>query len=88
VYGKKNKAQAFDALEGQQKATSEQTGCLVTECMEGCTMLTRETCSGQDGCSLLSIRVRRAHRTGVRASIIVKKRRNGCGAKGRREVDV
>jgi len=70
------------------KATAGHAGWLVTECMEGRAVGTRETCPGQEGSSLPLIRVRRAHRAEVRASVVVKRRRNGRGAKGRRKVDV
>ena len=61
---------------------------LVTECMEGRVLGIRETCSGQGGCSLPFVRVRRAPWAGVRALVGADKRGNARGAKGCRKVDV
>jgi hypothetical protein len=72
---------------GSRKAMTGRVGWLVTECGEGRAVWPRETCPGKGGCSLPLERVRRAPWTGVRASIVARKRGNSRGAKGRREVD-
>jgi hypothetical protein len=71
-----------------KEATAGCVGWLVTECREVRAVLTRETCPVKGWCSLPLIRVRRASRPGVRASIVAWKQGNACGAKGCRKVDV
>ena len=59
------------------KAMTGHVRCLVTECMEGRAMLTRETCP-----------MRGKGWAGVRASVVARKRGNSRGAKGCRKVDM
>ena len=59
------------------------TGWLAMEWLERPCTWTGEACPKPWRCSC-----RRAVRVGIRGSIVAKKRRNGRGAKGAREVDV
>ncbi len=64
---------------GSGKAVMGRVRCLVTECLEGRAMLSRETCR------LIGL-IERSWRAGVRASIVAWKPGNAGGAKGRRKV--
>ena len=88
VAGRRPGSESLSRWVDSKEAMTGRVGWLVTECREGrVLLLTRETCPVKGWCSLPLIRVRRASRAGVRASIVAGKRGNSRGAKGCRKVD-